>query len=115
MSQTPGTPTSEELLKAFPEWTKREETLWLEIYQETIPLLIGARLDPESERRGPEEYEDRLAAFKEDVLMAAQLADAAVEEMQTRFTVQDQQKKQGRKKAKQAYQTRRAGRLESRK
>ena len=41
-------PSSEELLKAFPEWTEREEVLWLDVYQEAIPLLIGARLDPDS-------------------------------------------------------------------
>ena len=47
--------------------------------------------------------------------MAAELADAAVEEMQTRFTVQDQQKTKARRKAQQAYKTRRGQRLESRK
>lgn len=112
------TPSSEELLKAFPEWTEREEILWLDVYQEAIPLLIGARLDPDTpgNRALPSpDYTERLDGFKQDILMAAELADAAVEEMQTRFTVQDQQKKKARRKVQQAYKTRRGQRLESRK
>lgn len=112
------TPTSEELLKAFPEWSEREEALWLDVYQEAIPLLIGARLDPDrpGNRAIPRpDYKERLEGFKEDILMAAELADAAVEEMQTRFTVQDQQKAKGRRKANSAYQERRKTRQGSRK
>ena len=112
------TPTSEELLRAFPEWTEREEVLWLDVYQEAIPLLIGARLDPDEPGNhsiARLEYPERLADFKGEILMAAELADAAVEEMQTRFTVQDQQKTKARRKAQQAYKTRRGQRLESRK
>ena len=109
------TPTSEELLKAFPEWTKQDEELWLDRFQSFSDLLVGARLDPESERRGPEEYQERYDAFKEDILMSAELADAAVTEMQARFSIQAQQRTKQRRKAKQVYQARRSQRLESRK
>ena len=80
-------------------------------------MLIGARLDPDTPG-GPLaglSYEGRLEICKVEILMAAELADAAVEEMQTRFNVQDQQKNKARRKAQQAYKTRRGQRVGSRK
>lgn len=112
----PDTPSSEELLKAFPEWTEQEEDLWIERFQAFSDILIGARLDPDSsDRKGLQEYQERLDTFREDLMMSAELADAAVAEMQTRFSIQAQQRSKQRQKAKQAYKTRRGQRLESRK
>ncbi len=53
--------------------------------------------------------------MREDVLMAAELADAAVAEMQTRFEIQKEQSAKQRRSAKTQYQRRRSQRLESRK
>jgi len=110
------TPKGEELLKAFSEWTELEEDLWIELYTQFCTQLMGARLDPEApERIGRQEYSERFDACKEDLQMAAELADAAVEEMQVRFSIQASHRKQQRNKSKSAYQTRRGKRLESRK
>ncbi len=110
------TPSSDELLKAFPEWTDREEELWIDRFQAFSDLLVGARLDPEApERKSRLEYQERLDQFAEDIMMAADLADAAVSEIQERFDVQAQQRAKQRKSAKARYQNRRSQRLESRK
>lgn len=109
-------PQGDELLKAFPEWTETEEELWLDRFQAFSDLLIGARLDPEApERKRGLGQQERYDIFRADLMMAGELADAAVEEMQTRFSIQDQQKARQRRRAKQAYQTRRAERLGNRK
>lgn len=110
------TPSSEELLKAFPEWTDREEDAWLQFFQDITQALIGARLDPESpERIRRLQHQDRYELFREDILMGAELADAAVEEMQARFSIQEAQQRNRRRRAKAAYQARRGQRLKSRK
>ena len=111
---TSDTPSSEELLKAFPEWTPREEDSWLELFKEYSLLLMGARLDPEDDTPRAE-YQERLDAFKEDLLMAAELADGAIEETLRRFEIQKQQKEKQRTRAKSTYQARRAGRVGNRK
>ena len=109
------TPKGEELLKAFAEWTELEEDLWIELYTQFCTQLTGARLDPESSERIGQDYSERFDTFKEDLQMAAELADAAVEEMQVRFSIQASHRKQQRNKSKSSYQTRRGKRLESRK
>jgi hypothetical protein len=114
------TPSSEELLKAFPEWTAREEETWLELFREYSLLLMGARLDPEAPGksgcpRSLEPYQVRLEDFKEDVLMASELADAALDEVWQRVQIQKEQTESQRKKARRAYQERRKTRQGSRK
>lgn len=110
------TPQSDELLKAFREWTDTEEEVWIELYSEFCTMLIGARMNPDSpDNMIRREYQERFDAGKEDILMAAELADAAVEEMQVRFSVQQQQRNRQRGKAKAQYQARRGKRLEARK
>lgn len=110
------TPSGDELLKAFPEWTDREEELWIDRFQAFSDLLVGARLDPEApERKDRQEHQERLDTMRDDLLLAAELADASVSEMQERFGIQAQQRAKQRKKARQTYQARRSQRLESRK
>lgn len=111
-------PSSDDLLKAFPEWTQREEEVWLEFYQDFTAMLVNSRLDPELEQATGNlrpEYQERQEAFKEDLLMAAELADAAIELMHDRLDVQKRQRSKARKRAATAYRTRREKRTGKRK
>ena len=108
-------PEGEELLKAFPEWGEEEEALWLELFQEFCLALIGARLDPEAMGEGIARlsYSDRFSACRGEILMAAELADAAVEEAQDRIQVQTQHKESERRKRLSETARRRRARRES--
>jgi hypothetical protein len=105
-------PEGEELLRAFPEWGEKEETLWLEFFQELSLALISSRLDPESEDFRGLEDSAKFELFKGDLLMAAELADSAIEEVQSRLEVQNQHKQSETKKRLNAIARKRRARRE---
>ena len=107
-------PEGEELLKAFPEWGEEQESLWLDMFQELAVALITSRLDPEASREFSRlSYEERLTLSKGDLTMAAELADAATEEVETRLGVQNQHKESERRKRLSETARRRRARRES--
>ena len=107
---------TDELLKVFSEWSEREEELWIELYQDFIAQLIGARLDPESPQRVKlQDYQQRYDTLTEDLLMAAELADRAIQELHVRFDIQKQHEEKRKRGTRTANQVKRQRRLDSRK
>jgi len=91
-------PEGEELLKAFREWGEEERAMWLDFFQELSLSLISARLDPEDKDFRRLDQSTKFELFKGDLMMATELADAALEEVQDRVQVQNQLKESERKK-----------------
>lgn len=99
---------SDEILSSLPDWGEREEEWFVDFFGSISDVLMGSRCgedcDPPLSSMTPE---NRYAAIKEDLEMAADLAELAVAEMLDRIDPRRDLRKQKRKKARQTYQKKR--------
>lgn len=92
--------------RRFQRWTRQEQDFWIDMLDSFASQLLAAHLDPEKIRQ--QFTAEQVEIFAEDIRIASELADVAVQEMQYRFEIQKPPAEPGerKKRKRQAVKTR---------
>jgi len=76
----------------FAAWNKKKQDLWLDLFESFSGILLGAAVEEGPTLKVSESDEDETERYKDAVRMAAIITDAAIEEAQYRFWIQESRK-----------------------